>query len=219
MRALLTMLGIIIGIGSVIAIVTLGDSLTGSITDSMSSMGVNNINISLRERESSGDRGGGGSSSEIENEDKITTDMIDELVEANPDLLDIVSLSDSAGSGKAQDGRLYANVSITGVNPGYRDANNLEMLDGRFLMDGDVQGSKEVAVVSDKLAENMFGDADPLEQEVQIYTSDQILTFTIVGVYQYEANSFMDQASDQDIRTSLYIPVTTAKKISGNGSN
>ena len=50
MQALLTMLGIIIGIGSVIAIVTLGDSLTGSITDSLQSFGVNNISVSLQQK-------------------------------------------------------------------------------------------------------------------------------------------------------------------------
>ena len=52
MRAILTMLGIIIGIGSVIAIVTVGDSLTGSISDSMQSLGVSNITVSLTEKSS-----------------------------------------------------------------------------------------------------------------------------------------------------------------------
>ena len=50
MRALLTMLGIIIGIGSVIAILTVGDSLTGSINDSMQGLGVSNITVSLTEK-------------------------------------------------------------------------------------------------------------------------------------------------------------------------
>ncbi|MFR1807932.1 MAG: ABC transporter permease, partial [Pygmaiobacter massiliensis] len=52
MRALLTMLGIIIGIGSVIAIKTVGNSLTGSITDSMSGFGIRNISVSLTQKES-----------------------------------------------------------------------------------------------------------------------------------------------------------------------
>ena len=57
MRAILTMLGIIIGIGSVIAIVTVGDSLTGSISDSMQSLGASNITVSLSQK-SSDDSGG-----------------------------------------------------------------------------------------------------------------------------------------------------------------
>ena len=58
MRALLTMLGIIIGIGSVIAIVTVGDSLSGSLTDSLQSFGVGNITVSLQQKTES-DSGGG----------------------------------------------------------------------------------------------------------------------------------------------------------------
>ena len=57
LRALLTMLGIIIGIGSVIAIVTVGDSLTGSITDSLQSFGVNNITVSLQKKSDSDSSG------------------------------------------------------------------------------------------------------------------------------------------------------------------
>ena len=61
MRSLLTMLGIIIGISSVIAIMTVGDSLTGSITDSMSGMGASNITVSLQKKSSSSsDSYGGG---------------------------------------------------------------------------------------------------------------------------------------------------------------
>ena len=221
MRALLTMLGIIIGIASVIAIMTLGDSLTGSITDSMSSLGVNNIMVNLQERESSARQGPmGADTTDIDKEDQVTQEMIDALLEAYPEEFIAASLSESAGSGKARDGRLYANVSITGVNPGYQDASNVEMLDGRFLMDRDIQGSKNVAVVSDKLAAALFGEEDPLEQEVKVYTADQILTYTIVGVYKYETNALMASVSaDEDIRTSLYIPVSTAKKLSGSGDN
>ena len=59
LRALLTMLGIIIGIGSVIAIVTLGDSLTGSITDSLQGFGINNITVSLQQKTEDDETSGG----------------------------------------------------------------------------------------------------------------------------------------------------------------
>lgn len=219
MRALLTMLGIIIGISSVIAIVTLGDALTGSLSESMSAMGAHNITVSLGERESSGDDQ---SYAKIDNEDQITEEMIENLLEAYPDEMQLVSLSESVGSGKARDGHLYANVSITGTNEGYQEASNVPILDGRFLMKNDIQGSKNVAVVSDKLASAMFGNLDPLEQEVKIYTDDQILTFTVIGVYEYEENAMMSMGGatpEEDIRTNFYIPVSTAKKLSGNGSN
>lgn len=220
MRALLTMLGIIIGVGAVIAIYTVGDSMTGSITNSMSSLGVNNIMVHVRERESFEERGFAIGDGSVDEEYRITDEMLEELRESHPDEIRAVSLSESAGTGKARDGRLYANVTITGANADYQEAHNIEVLDGRFLMDQDIQGKKEVAVVSDKLVKNMFGDADPLEQEIQIYTDNQILTYTIVGIYKYEANAILSggTASDQDLRTNMYIPVTTAKKLSGSGN-
>lgn len=220
MRALLTMLGIIIGIGSVIAIVTIGNSMTNSITDNMSSMGVNNINVNLRSSDNTG-RFGPGSGVTIAEADKISDGMIDALFAAYPESFTAISLSQNAGSGTAQKGSLYANVSITGVNDGYQTANSITLVGGnsRFIIDRDVEGRKKVAVVSDKLVNNIYGeDADPLEQELKVYTDNQIYTFVIVGVYKYESDSMSgDTSADVDIRTDLYIPISTAQRLSNSG--
>ena len=93
MRALLTMLGIIIGIGSVIAIMTVGDSVTSTVADSMSSLGANNITVTLEERkddEEASDAmfGMNWGSSQDDNakqptqKDYITTDMLRQMKEA-----------------------------------------------------------------------------------------------------------------------------------------
>ena len=220
MRSLLTMLGIIIGISSVIAIVTLGNSLTSSITDTMSSFGVNNVQVYVMEREAENDY-----YTEIEDEDLMTLEMIENLKAAYPYEIASISLEESAGSGKARDGRLYANVNILGTNPDYGNANNVDMLEGRYIIDRDVNGQKNVAVVSDKFVQNMFGAnvdlADALEQEVKIYTNDEIRTYVIVGVYKYEplqimGMSFGRSRAEQDVYTEMYIPVSTAKKINGS---
>lgn len=222
MRALLTMLGIIIGIGSVIAIVTVGNSLSSSITGSMSSMGVNNITVSVREKNSQGGFGpaGGGGGSSMEEADKITPDMINRLQETYPDDITAISLSANAGSATAKDGRKYANISLSGANSGYKTANNVELQEGRFITDRDTQGVKNVAVVSDKLVGKLFsGEEDILGKELKVYTDDQIITFSIIGIYTYEASAFAGMESEDDLRTSLYIPVTTAKKLTGDDKN
>jgi len=217
MRALLTMLGIIIGIGSVIAIVTVGNSLSASMTSSMSSMGVHNININLRQSGSQG----GGPPPQMDDSSKISTTMIDALIAKYPDDIAAVSLTQNVGSGTAKSGSLYANVSITGANPGYMDANSPTMLTGRFITDRDIEGKKYVAVVSDKLINNMYnGDTESaLGQKVKIYTDKQIMAFTIVGVYEYEASSFSGTESEQEISTDFIIPVTLAKKLANAGNN
>lgn len=219
MRALLTMLGIIIGIGSVIAIVTVGNSLSTSVTDSMSGMGVNNINVNLRE--TSGQRGGfGGPGANFNNENLISQTMLDTLVEWYPQDIAAISLTQNAGQGTAKDGELYANVTLQGVNAGYMEANSPEMLDGRFIADRDVEGRKAVAVVTDKMAEKLFGSTEAaLGETVKVHTDRQIMSFYVVGVYAYEASGFSGTESEEDLRTSMLIPVTTAKRISGAGEN
>lgn len=217
MRALLTMLGIIIGIGAVIGIVMVGDSMTNMLTSTLQDMGANNIEISIQQRPSDN---GGYSAVTMDEEDFISNEMIDQFEADYGEMIEAVSGSESMGSGQVQDGHLYANVSVSGVNGGYQDANHLTMMDGRFIGEKDIKGEKNVAVVSDKLVSNMFPNGeDPLGQEIKAHLGDEIYTFTIIGVYQYEQDaitaSMMGMSSDMDITTDLYIPITTEWKLSG----
>jgi putative ABC transport system permease protein len=222
MRAFLTMLGIIIGIASVIAIISVGDSLTSSITTEMQSIGTNNFRISVREKDSNFGNPRDpranivGSSATAEDEDLITTEMLDAFQAQFKDQVAAISLTESSGSGQVKDERLYANVSVSGVNPGYMQVNNVEMTSGRFINDRDTAGRKSVAVVSDKLVKNMFGSSvNPIGQEIKLYESGAIKTYIIVGVYKHsESAMFMgaSTSSEKDAQTSMYIPVTLAKQ-------
>ncbi|MBS3994319.1 MAG: ABC transporter permease, partial [Alkaliphilus sp.] len=217
MRALLTMLGIIIGIASVIAIVTVGNSLTASITSAMEDMGANSIMVGVRERGGDeSDRGPdmpGSATATPEESDLLTDEAIEAFVVRFNDKIENISLSHGVGSAKAQDGRLYANVSIVGVNEGYGDANNIELISGRFIDERTIKSVRKVAVVSDKLINNMFSAGEnPLGQEIKLY-SDVIETYTIIGVYKYETSAFMpSSSSEEDINTNLYIPISLAKQ-------
>lgn len=232
MRALLTMLGIIIGIASVIAILTVGSGLSGSVTDSLGSLGATNITLSLQERDEEmtgmspfgGGGGGGGragSNTSMDAEDLITGEMIDALMDRFPDSIAGVSLSENAGSGQAKIGKKYADISLTGVNVGYLDVNSVNIIKGRDLLDRDIDGKRNAAIVSDKLVNNLYdGDTSAaLGQELIVYANNEILAFNIIGVYEYVASAMgFSTSSEKDISTSLYIPVTTAKKLSGADS-
>ena len=112
MRALLTMLGIIIGIGSVIAILTVGDSLTVSINDSMQGLGVSNITVSLTEKteeeteqaDAAGVRTRIFGPSQPADEDLMTDEMIEEYRALFGDRVAAISLTESLGSGTAESG-------------------------------------------------------------------------------------------------------------------
>ncbi len=222
MRALLTMLGIIIGIGSVIAILTVGNGMSGSITSSMSSLGASNITVYLQKRDSDADGNGfrGMFASVSPDADSLITDeMIERLQRRYPDEIAGISLTESVGGGQARNGRLYANVSVSGVNESFAEVNNLELLQGRSITERDLDGLRSAAMVSDKLVNNMFrGNMQAaLGQELKVQVGDEIYTFSIVGVYEYvQSGMGFSTASEKDISTALYIPVSTAKKINGS---
>ncbi len=219
MRAVLTMLGIIIGIAAVIGILTVGDGLSGSITGTMSSLGASSITISLQKTDS--DNAFASMmvrNDDIDEDDMISHKMIDAMRQQYGDLITAVSLSESVGSGQAKDGRLYANVSITGVNEEYFTVNETDLMGGRYLKDSDSDGERMICMASNKLVNNMFdGDTDEaLGSQITVELNGERQRFRIVGVYEYEASAMLiSTASEKDISTTLYIPLSTAKQLSG----
>lgn len=222
MRSLLTMLGIIIGIGSVIAIMTVSSSLATSITDEFEQMGANNITVGLKkqsdeeETRSNGMKFGASNRQiSLEEDDRITDDMITALKKKFSTSVDSISLEESVGSGTVKSGEDTANVSLSGINAGYFDANDITLSAGRYLTDKDVKGKKSVIMVSDKVVDAIFdGDTSKaLSQKINIDINNVYYSFYIVGVYEYEenANSFSSD-SDSDVTTSAYLPITTGKE-------
>jgi len=206
-RALLTMLGIIIGIGSVIAIVSIGDALTNKVNNTMSSLGANNIVVSVvpRDSQSSWDK--------VDDSDLLSREQIEKFQQKYANEIENVTLAAGGGSGQVKDGRLYANVSVQGVNEGYQAFKNIKISSGRFLKDRDIDQSRRVAVVSDKLIGKMFkSGVDPLGKEITLYSGDDVSTYMVVGVYKYEQTAMMGMGgtADEDITTAMYVPITVA---------
>ena len=179
MRAFLTMLGIIIGIGSVIGILTVGSGLTDSINSEMSTLGANNIIVMLQSKsnQQSGLMRG------YEDKDLMTDDMIEALRARYPDAIKYISLTSTLANGTAKDGKKTANLSLDGVNTDYFDANDVKMLAGSTITGSDMDSHKMKAVVSDKLVNNLFGGdvQAALGRKMSVYTDFEIYTFTIVA--------------------------------------
>ncbi len=223
MRALLTMLGIIIGIASVIAIMTVGNSVTNNITDSMESMGVNNVMVSVQQREEEKESREDGVtfgsvpvSDTLEEKDLITTDMLYEFTERYKDEIKAISVNVSLGQGQALDGNLYANVTMTGVSLGYFAANDLDLATGRYFSPKEMEEGAMVALVSEKLVNNMFkGDTESaIGQSLQVSVDGRFYHPVIVGVYEYEESPYMiSLSSDKDVRTDVYLPLRAVTEI------
>lgn len=221
MRALLTMLGIIIGIGSVIAIMTVSSSLTTSIADSFQEMGANNITVGVKQSSeqeqvsANGMRfGTSGKSADLEEDDRITDEMIEGLQKQYSDQIDAIALSESVGSGTAERESESANITITGINEQYFASSKITLLAGRKIKKKDLTGKKKVIMVTDKVVENLFdGDnSAALAQSISLNLDGSYEKYYIVGVYKYESGSDVSESSDEDVTTTAYIPLTTAKE-------
>jgi len=223
MRALLTMLGIIIGIGSVIGILTVGDSLSGSISEDIQSLGARNVAVTIQAKESDISRAPAfvqalrNGNSGATDKDLITTEMLDNLKAAFPDSIEAISLTETVGVGEARDGQRYANLTLTGVNADFTVANQLTITGGHFLTVEETQSFKKVAVVSDKLVSNLFSKKNPLGQTIDVVIDGISERYTIVGVYEYEESSLNpSMEADADINTAVYIPLNTALHRTGS---
>ena len=218
MRSLLTMLGIIIGIASVIAIMTVGNSITVMVNTQMQEMGANNLTVGVsakstsEESTTSGLRFGAGNRRAIDTDDYLTDDMIDSFMEEYGDKIKYTLLSTTVGSGTAIDGNLYAYVNVVGYNEDYMDYSNLDMLAGRSFIDKDYENAQKVCIVSDYFVNNMFdgSTADALGSAVEISINGKYYTYYIVGVYEYDDSTWSSD-STEDTTTDLYIPYDTAR--------
>ena len=221
MRALLTMLGIIIGIGAVIAIMKVSSSLTNSITDSFQKMGANNITVGLKqastetETRSNGLKFGAASRNfSVDEEDLITDEMLSKLKKQYSDKIDAIAISESIANGTIHDGGNTANIAISGINGEYFSSSDVTLLAGRRLTNADVEGKKRVIMISDKAVEQIFdGNYETaLTQKIQVDVDGVYEQYYVVGVYQYETNNSFSSSSDEDITTTAYIPISTGKE-------
>ena len=231
MRSLLTMLGIIIGIAAVIAIVTVGNSMTGTVTDSMSGMGVSNITLSLSQK-SSEDTSGTAQGVTLRRfmdstpgaDDLITDEMLDEFTAAFPNEVSRIDLSQEVGSGtieKYGDPETTIMATVSGSNAAALQAmeDDTPVLAGRWL-DDEKDAGRQVAVVSEKFVEQAIGGSN-LEAVGKSFTlniNGFLYTFYINGVYEYTENVYASMfgiTDDDQIQTSIYIPLDVAKTIAG----
>lgn len=221
LRALLTMLGIIIGIGSVIAIMTVSQSLTTSISDSFQEMGANNITVGLTQKSeeeevrSNGLKfGAGNRNSSIDEDDRITDEMLTELTDTYSDQIDAIAVSETLGSATAELSGNTSSIDVTGINTDYFESNQITLLAGRYIKQEDLDGTKKVIMVSDQLVESLFdGDNDSaLWQKISLSINGSYTDYYIVGVYEYESAGTISEDSSSDVTTSAYVPLTTAKE-------
>lgn len=213
MRAFLTMLGIIIGISSVIAISTLGSIVEASVMDIFDSQGGSNLvgfQVSMK-NDAARDY--------YMDSDLITIDMVKNVENKFGSQIDAIALNTGSISGTMRIRRSDYDVQVYGVNPGYIKQSMTKIVAGRYVSDGDCDEIRSTCVISDKQAQKIFGsDRGAIGKTISVTLPQGIQDFTIVGVYQYQLSGMMSAMVNmmgEDWNSEIYIPYSTFNRIYG----
>jgi putative ABC transport system permease protein len=203
MRAVLTMLGIIIGVGAVIAMVSIGQGAQASVQAQIESIGTNLLFVSAGAQNVGGVRSGTG--------DSGTNTLTVEDLEAIKREVPSVSMVTPAVNARSQllAGNLNWNTNVQGVSEQYPDIRKWTVQSGNFFTDTDVRTAARVIVIGQTIADNLFPGSDPTGQMVRVGN----LPFRITGVMQRKGQD--QQGRDQD--DTAFAPYTTVQdKILGS---
>lgn len=192
MRSFLTMLGIIIGISSVISIVSLGQGGQNSITGEFEKIGAASISITVR-------------ASEAEKSDYITFEDIEQIKEKIEYVKYATPLINKQGIAQSE------KKSRTAIMMGGSDElffiNNMELVDGRFYNKNEYREGKAVALIDELAAKKLFGTNDVVGRTLNIGPRTSTKKVTLVGVLKSQFDMFGDMAED-NMPVILYLPAT-----------
>lgn len=198
LRTLLTMLGIIIGIASVILIVSLGQGATQTITNQISSFGTNLIVVIP----GSLSQGGGAGIASIKT---LTPEDGEEILESGR-VINVAAVSPMVSKpAKAVAEGIDVQTTIQGVGTAYQTIQTINMVQGEFLTEDHEQGLARVAVLGADIAVDLFGEgAEPIGRSIKLDNR----SFRVIGVAAPKGGSPIASPDE-----SVYIPYTTAMKI------
>lgn len=197
-RTALAVLGIVIGVGAVIALMTLGQGSQKAVSGQIESLGSNLLTVSPGAQTVGGVRGQAGSITTLTYEDAKAI--------ANSSQITSVAAVSAELSQRAQvvAGRNNTNTTVTGVMATYAQIRDLEIESGVFISQYDLDGQTRVAVLGPQVVSDLFGEgSDPVGENIRI----ENLSFRVVGVTTAKGGTGF--FSQDDI---VYIPLTTAQK-------
>lgn len=206
MRSLLTMLGIIIGIASVIAVVALGNGTESAINGEFESFGVNRVYLFHNYQE------------EITTKDQMTKEDYNSIRRAMYDKIEHGSITfNKNGTMVNKLTKKEVDLTLNGVNEEYDSLGKIEVIEGRFLSDSDLQSKRQVAVIDDELAMEIFGKKDVVGSKIVTKMNSQNMTFIVVGVYEKPKSMFSGMGGMEEPK-NIYVPLSVIEQTLGLGN-
>jgi putative ABC transport system permease protein len=196
LRAFLTMLGIIIGVGAVIAMVAIGEGAKATIRSQIASLGTNVLIILPGTSVQGGVRtGSGGVNTLVDGDAKAMMRELPAVASASPAL---------RRNEQIVAGNLNWLTLTQGVGPEFQQIRDWQVAEGRFIHDGDIESAAKVAVIGETVVNQLFGSDDPIDAVIRIRN----IPFRVVGVLASKGQT--SQGTDQD--DTIIIPYTTMQK-------
>ena len=195
LRSILTMLGVIIGVGSVITMVGIGRGARADIEDRIRSMGTNLLTVWPGQARRGRLWGGVGSSDSLSLEDAEAIGRKHPGVQVAPHV---------TGSVQVKWRNQNTNTSVNGTTPEYVTVNNHPVESGRFFHEREVRGARPVCLVGTTVIENLFGRSDPVGERIRIKN----IPFEVIGVLKQKGSG----GGHRDPDDIIVVPVSVAMR-------
>lgn len=196
LRSILTMLGIIIGVGAVIAMVAIGEGAKALVRAQIASLGTNVLVILPGTATQGGVRtGSGGVRTLVDSDAKAIMDEIPSVALASPTI---------RRTEQVVAGNLNWATLIQGVAPEFQQIRDWQVAQGRFINQADVDSAAKVALIGQSVVNNLFGNEDPIDGIIRI----RKIPFRVIGVLGAKGQT--GQGTDQD--DIVMIPYATMQK-------
>jgi putative ABC transport system permease protein len=203
MRSFLTMLGIIIGVGAVIAMLAIGQGAEYSVQQSISALGTNVLMVFPGSQQQGGVRMGAGT---------VTTLTEEDALAIGKECPAVAYVSPGARSGgQIVAGNLNWATSIEGTSADYLEIRKWKVEYGSFYSEQDIKAAPKVCVIGRTIADNLFPESDPIEQNIRIRN----VPFKVIGVLEKKGQNAMGQDQD-DIILAPYTTVLRRLSYSPN---
>lgn len=196
LRTFLSVLGIVIGVASVIVMVSIGNGARDQITEHIGALGSNLITVNPGRTQ-----GGSGRISQ-DVTDVFTLDMAEQMEKTIGGVKHVVPIVESGGL--VVYGNENVRTRIIGVTPAYEEVVDHHPLAGRYIRNIDVAGSAKVAVLGSEVAVDLFGDENPIGRNIKVAIGGHRITLLVVGIMESKGQVLFSNFDNR-----VYVPVTT----------
>lgn len=194
LRTILTMLGMVIGVGAVILMLAVGQGAQQQVQASIASMGSNLFIILSGSTTSGGVRMGGGATPTLTVADAQSLEELPSVAAVAPSSPGVAQLIYGPNNWSTQ---------VIGTTPSYLQVRDWQLSSGAVFTDSDIRSATRVAILGQTVAQNLFGDENPVDRTIRIKNSP----YVVLGVLAGKGQSL--DGRDQD--DTVLVPVTTAQ--------